>query len=102
MVTRWGMSERLGTISFSEREDPFAGTALATGSREYSEQTAIIIDEEVNRLVKWAYERAVSLLTSHRETLDGIAHSLLLHETLDARQLRAIMEDTSAAHTGPL
>ena len=75
---------------------------LATGSREYSEQTAIIIDEEVNRIVKWAYDRAVSLLTTHRETLDGIAHSLLLHETLDARQLRAILEDTSAAHTGPL
>jgi cell division protease FtsH len=102
MVARWGMSERLGTISFSEREDPFAGTALATGSREYSEQTAIIIDEEVNRIVKWAYDRAVGLLTTHRETLDGIAHSLLLHETLDARQLRAILEDTSAAHTGPL
>jgi len=96
------MSERLGTISFSEREDPFAGTVLATGSREYSENTAILIDEEVNRLVKWAYDRAVSLLTAHRETLDGIAHSLLLRETLDARQLRAIMEDGSAAHTGPL
>ncbi len=102
MVTRWGMSERLGTISFSEREDPFAGTALATGSREYSENTAIIIDEEVNRIVKWAYDRAVGLLTTHRETLDGIARSLRLHETLDARQLRAIIEDTSAAHTGPL
>ncbi|TMD57832.1 MAG: ATP-dependent zinc metalloprotease FtsH [Chloroflexi bacterium] len=102
MVTRWGMSERLGTISFSEREDPFAGTALATGSREYSENTAIIIDEEVNRIVKWAYDRAVGLLTAHRETLDGIARSLRLHETLDARQLRAIIEDTSAAHTGPL
>jgi cell division protease FtsH len=102
MVTRWGMSERLGTISYSEREDPFAGTALATGSREYSEQTAIIIDEEVGRLVKWAYDRAVSLLTSHRETLDGIAHSLRLHETLDAKQLRAIVEDTHAVHTGPL
>ena len=102
MVIRWGMSERLGTISFSEREDPFAGTALATGSREYSEQTAIIIDEEVSRIVKWAYERAVSLLTSHRETLDGIAHSLRLHETLDAKQLRAIVEDTHAVHTGPL
>src|SRR5258707_10645253 len=102
MVTRWGMSERLGTISFSEREDPFAGTALATGSREYSEQTAVIIDEEVNRLVKWAYDRAVSLLTAHRETLDGIAHSLRLHETLDAKQLRAILEDTSAVHTGSL
>src|SRR6266566_681239 len=102
MVTRWGMSERLGTISFSEHKDPFAGTVLATGSREYSEQTAIIIDEEVNRLVKWAYDRAVSLLTSHRETLEGIARALHLHETLDAKQLRAILEDTHAVHTGPL
>ena len=102
MVTRWGMDERLGPISFSEREDPFAGTALATGSREYSEQTASIIDEEVNRIVKWAYDRAVSLLTSHRETLDCIARSLRLHETLDAKQLRAIVEDTRAMSTGPL
>ena len=100
MVTRWGMSERLGTISFSEREDPFAGTALATGSREYSENTANIIDEEVNRMVKSAYERAVSLLTSHREILKCIARSLRLHETLDARQLHAIIEDTSAICTG--
>jgi cell division protease FtsH len=102
MVTRWGMSERLGTISYSEREDPFAGTALATGSREYSEQTAIIIDEEVSRIVKWAYDRAVSLLMSHCQTLDGIARSPRLHETLDAKELRAILEDTRAVHTGPL
>jgi cell division protease FtsH len=102
MVTRWGMSERLGTISFSEREDPFAGTALATGSREYSEKTASMIDEEVNRIVKRAYDCAVSLLTSHRGTLNSIAHSLRLHETLDAKQLRAIMEDTRAVPTGPL
>src|ERR1700682_1960538 len=52
MVPRWGMSERLGTISFSEREDPFAGTSLATGSREYSEKTAVDIAEEVNRSVR--------------------------------------------------
>src|SRR5216683_3301194 len=100
MVTHWGMSERLGTISFSERDDPFTRTPLATGSREYSEQTASIIDEEVNRIVKSAYERAVSLLTLHRETLKCIARSLRLHETLDARQLRAIIEDTSAICTG--
>ena len=56
----------------------------------------------MNRIVKWAYDHAVGLLTTHRETLDGIARSLRLHETLDARQLRAIIEDTSAAHTGPL
>ena len=102
MVTHWGMSERLGTISFSERDDPFAGTALATGSREYSEQTASIIDEEVNRIVKSAYDRAIALLTSHRETLNGIARSLRLHETLDAKELRAIIEDTSPVLTGPL
>jgi cell division protease FtsH len=52
--------------------------------------------------VKWAYDRAVNLLTSHRQTLDSIARSLRLHETLDAKQLRAILEDTHAVHTGPL
>ncbi len=102
MVTRWGMSERLGTISFSQREDPFAGTPLATGSREYSESTASIIDEEVNRILKWAYDRAVSLLTEHRETLDRIARSLRLYETLDAKQLHALMEETGKMRTGPL
>src|SRR5436309_12956237 len=65
MVARWGMSERLGAISFSEREDPFAGTALASGSREYSEKTAGIIDEEVDRIVNWAYDLSVGLVTAH-------------------------------------
>ncbi|HXZ05321.1 MAG TPA: ATP-dependent zinc metalloprotease FtsH [Ktedonobacteraceae bacterium] len=101
MVTRWGMSERLGTISYSEREDPFAGTALATGSREYSEKTATIIDEEVNRIVKWAYDRAIKLLTDHRETLNRIAKALRLHETLDARKLRMIMEETGSINSAP-
>ncbi len=101
MVAKWGMSERLGTISFSEREDPFAGTALATGSREYSEKTAAIIDEEVNHLVTWAHDRAVGLLTEHRETLDRIARALRLHETVDARQLREIMIETGAINAAP-
>jgi cell division protease FtsH len=101
MVTRWGMSDRLGTISFSEREDPFAGTALATGSREYSEKTATLIDEEVNRIVKWAYDQAVKLLSDHRTTLDRIAKSLRLHETLDARQLRTILEETGSINSAP-
>src|SRR5438105_15255030 len=101
MVTRWGMSERLGTISFSEREDPFAGTALATGSREYSERTAGIVDEEVNRIVKWAYDRAVSLLQEHRATLDRIARELRLYETVGSRQLREIMLQTGPIHARP-
>jgi cell division protease FtsH len=101
MVTRWGMSDRLGTISFSEREDPFAGTALATGSREYSERTASIVDEEVNRIVKWAYERAVNLLSKHRTTLDLIARALRSYETIDAKQLREIMIETGAINDAP-
>ncbi len=101
MVTKWGMSERLGTISYSEREDPFAGTSLATGSREYSERTASVIDEEVNRIVKWAYGRAVSLLSEHRITLDHVAKALRLHETVDAKQLRDIMVETGAIESAP-
>src|SRR5437868_6748700 len=102
MVARWGMSERVGTISFSEREDPFAGTALASGSREYSEKTAGIIDEEVDRIVKWAYNRSVSLLTEHRETLDRIARALRLYETIDAKRLRQIMVETGAINAAPV
>jgi len=101
MVTRWGMSERLGTISYSERDDPFLGTPLATNPREYSEKTASIIDEEVNRIVKWAYDSAVKLLTEHHITLDRIARALRLYETLDSKQLRAILEETGAINAAP-
>src|SRR5258708_19568878 len=98
MVTRWGMSERLGTISFSEREDPFAGTALANGSREYSEKTASVIDEEVNRIVNWAHNRAVQLLSDHRQTLDRIATAPPFYDTLHARQFLTIMQETAPTY----
>jgi cell division protease FtsH len=101
MVTRWGMSERLGTISYSDREDPFAGTALAERSHEYSERTATVIDEEVNSIVNQAYNKAVSLLTEHRETLDRIAKALRMYETIDAKQLREIMVETGAINSAP-
>jgi len=101
MVTRWGMSQRLGNISYSEREDPFAGTALATGSREYSDRTASVIDEEVSSIVKRAHTRALSLLAEQRATLDRIAKELRLHETLDARRLREIMIETGAIAFAP-
>ena len=102
MVARWGMSERLGAVSFSDRDDPFAGTALANNSREYSEKTATLIDEEVDRIVKWAYNRAVSLLSEHHTTLDRIAKALRLYETIDARRLREIMVETGAIEAAPL
>jgi cell division protease FtsH len=101
MVTSWGMSERLGTISYSERDDPFAGTALAGKQHDYSEKTAAVIDTEVNRIVKWAYDRAVNLLSEHKTTLDRIARELRLHETIDARDLRRILEETGSINSAP-
>src|SRR2546429_3656487 len=102
MVTKWGMSERLGAISFSEREDPFAGKGLAGGSREDRGKTAGILDEQVDHIVKWAYNRAISLLTEHRETLNRIARALRLYETIDAKQLREIMVETGAINAAPV
>ncbi len=62
----------------------------------YSEETAELIDEEVERIVRSCYARAVELLTTYRPTLDRIAQELRRHETIDAQQLRAIMEETGA------
>ncbi|MGH2508213.1 MAG: ATP-dependent zinc metalloprotease FtsH [Ktedonobacteraceae bacterium] len=101
MITHWGMSDRLGTISYSEREDPFAGTSLAGKSHDYSNKTAAVIDAEVNRMVKWAYERAVGLLSEHKHTLDRIARELRVHETIDASQLRKILEETGSIDATP-
>ena len=56
------------------------GHSFATGSRDYSEKTASAIDQEVNRIVSWAHEQAVGLLSEHRPTLDRIAQELRLHE----------------------
>ena len=94
MVTRWGMSEKLGTISFSERQSPFLGGGDTGAPSEYSETTAELIDDEVDRIVRTSYQRTLDLLSSHRPTLDRIAQELRRQETIDARQLQQILEET--------
>jgi cell division protease FtsH len=94
MVTRWGMSERMGTVSFSERPNPFLGGGDTGAPGDYSETTAELIDEEVDRIVRMCYERALEILSTHRPTLDRIAQELRRQETIDARELRQIMEET--------
>ncbi len=96
MVTRWGMSERVGTISFSERSSPFGGGGDTGAPSDYSETMAEIIDEEVERIVNTSYTRAVELMTNNRPTLDRIAQELRKHETIDARQLQDILRETGA------
>src|SRR5205085_12139799 len=101
MVMRWGMSERIGTVSFSDRQSPFQGGGDTGAPSDYSETTAEAIDDEVERIVRSCYARAVELLTTYRPTLDRIAQELRRHEVIDARQLRAIMEETGATIASP-
>jgi cell division protease FtsH len=96
MVMRWGMSERMGTISYSTRENPFSGGGDTGAPTDYSEETAEIIDDEVQRIVSTCYDQAISLLTAYRPTLNRIAQELRRNETIDAKQMHAIMEETGA------
>jgi len=94
MVTRWGMSERVGTVSFSERASPFLSGGDTGAPSDYSETTAEAIDEEVDRIVRMCYARAVELIMTYRPTLDRIAQELRKNETIDARHLQDILRET--------
>src|SRR6266581_1287083 len=101
MVTRWGMSEKLGTISYSERGSPFTGGGEAGAPSDYSETTAAAIDDEVDRIVRTCHARAVELLETHRPTLDRIADELRRQEVIDSKQLQEIMQETGAVIASP-
>jgi cell division protease FtsH len=92
MVTEWGMSERLGPLTYGEKEEsaflPFGGGGR---NKDYSEQTSREIDQEVRRIIQEQYERAKKLLVDHRPQLDAIAEALLERETLDREELEALM-----------
>jgi len=97
MVTRWGMSERMGTISFSERQSPFANGGETGAPTNYSEETAELIDEEVDRIVRSCYAQTLGLMEKHRATLDRIAQELRRQETIDAAQLQTILVETGVS-----
>ena len=92
MVCDWGMSS-LGPLAFGKKEEAiFLGREIAQ-HRDYSEDTAIRIDQEVHRIVSAAYNSARSLLENNRETLERIALALLDREVLDATELRLLLEN---------
>jgi cell division protease FtsH len=83
MVTRWGMSDRLGPMVYGQKEElVFLGREISE-QRDYSENIAEIIDEEVRTLVQEAYQRAKEILNQYRKQLDEIASHLIEEETLD-------------------
>ena len=93
MVTRYGMSDRLGTVLYgSGHSEVFLGRDYGTG-KEYSEQTASVIDEEIQRIIKDCYADAKQILSEHIDKLHFVAQYLLTHETMDGDQFAAAMQD---------
>ena len=94
MVCEWGMSE-LGALSFGKKEEQiFLGREIAQ-HRDYSEDTAIKIDEQVKKLVTRGYGRAREIIEQHSEALVQIAETLLEREVLDGAEVNAIINGQS-------
>jgi cell division protease FtsH len=90
MVTRWGMSEKVGLVQLAPRNNPFLGGAPAFGAdRPFSETTAHTIDTEVQRIIAESYAEACRLLRVHRNALDALVAALLQRETLDESEILA-------------
>lgn len=90
MVTRWGMSEKLGPMTFGKKEElVFLGKELGE-QRDYSDSVAQEIDAEVRQLVQEAHEAALKTLREHREILDRVAKKLMEIETLDMDAFEAV------------
>ena len=88
MVTRWGMSERLGLVQLAPQENPYlGGSGGFTGARPFSEETARAIDTEVRQIIGESHDEAKRLLTAHRKQLDALAEALLSRETLNEEEI---------------
>ncbi len=92
MVTKWGLSDRLGPLTYSEDEgEVFLGRSVTT-HKQVSDETAHIIDEEVRKIIDSNYQRADKILKENVDQLHAMAKALMKFETLDITQLKAIME----------
>ena len=83
MVREWGMSDSVGPMAWHNQQQVFLGEDLMTGGREYSDDTARMVDEEINRILREQEVRATELLVKHRAGLDLVASALLEQETID-------------------
>ena len=110
MICEWGMSDTMGPLTFGKKEEQiFLGREIAQ-HQDYSEETAIRIDQEVKRVVMENYKRSRSLLEENRAVLVKMAEELLVHEVLDGAQVRRLAagmslddpEETSGASGKPL
>ncbi|NOZ43259.1 MAG: ATP-dependent metallopeptidase FtsH/Yme1/Tma family protein [Alphaproteobacteria bacterium] len=91
MVTKWGMSEKLGLLQYGDnQEEVFLGHSVAR-SHDVSDETATLIDEEIRRLVNDGYQNAKNILTENRDILDKLGNALLEYETLTGEDINNII-----------
>jgi cell division protease FtsH len=101
MVCEWGMSDAMGPLTFGKKEEQiFLGREIAQ-HQDYSEDTAVRIDQEIKKLVTDNYQRARQVLEQHRSALDRIARELLIREVLDADQVRRLVAGDSLDEPKP-
>ncbi len=92
MVREWGMSDRVGPMAWSSQQHVFLGEDLMTNGREYSDDTAKLLDEEIARILTDQEQRATDLLLKHRRGLELVADALLEHETIDGREVARLIQ----------
>ena len=100
MVCEWGMSDRLGPLAFGEKEgEVFLGRDYGH-IKNYSESTAIVIDEEIRRIVEESYARTRDILSQHRDDLIAVSEALLERENMDGSEIRAMIFGAEDAEPG--
>jgi len=91
MVTQWGMSEKLGTVTMGHKEElVFLGRDLGE-QRNYSEEIAAVIDEEIRSIINHGYQTARTILTQQRSKMDAVVERLKVVETIDGKELDEII-----------
>jgi cell division protease FtsH len=91
MVTQWGMSDKLGNVAMGHREElVFLGRDLGE-QRNYSEEVAAVIDEEIRSIVNHGYQTAKTILTKQRSKMDAVVEKLKEVETIDGNELDVII-----------
>jgi cell division protease FtsH len=98
MVREWGMSERVGPMAWSSQQQVFLGEDLMSSGREYSDDTAKLLDEEIARILTEQESRAKDLLSTHRRGLELIAEALLEHETIDGPTVAQLIQQGMTEH----
>ena len=98
MVREWGMSEAIGPMAWGSQGQVFLGEDLMH-TRDYSEDTSKVIDEEVERILRAEEERAMEVLGKHRGGLNAIARALLDNEIIDGREVGRLVDE---AHGSPV